>query len=369
MIFQTNHLPGRNVTLEDGSTCLWFGGTDYLGLGQDPFFLSKLQEGMQTFGTHYGSSRQGSLRIKIYEEAESALALFAQAPASLTLSSGMLAGQLVQREITDLARAAANDKAGCLPVRYHYAPAVHPSLWGAEYLPCTQEWNHWAQSTIRKIDEDSEMIHLIFTDTIRSPWVESFDFSLFEGLPYNSRIWLIADDSHGLGVLGDNGGGVYRRLKQHFCNNLIVIGSLNKALGIPAGVIWASESSVARLRQSPWFVGASPALPAYLFALISLLKQGHFNNCLMSLRNNINYFNKLFQPDTLFCHLADYPVYCSIHTALFDYLLQYQIMGTCFSYPNPHDPPALRLVISSQHLPEDLEKLAFYCQAYEIECL
>ena len=91
----THSLPGRTVTLDSGEDFLWFSGTDYLGMGSNEAFGAYLAEGFARYGTHYGSSRNGSLRLAVYEDAEESLATYADAPAALVVSSGMWAGQLV----------------------------------------------------------------------------------------------------------------------------------------------------------------------------------------------------------------------------------------------------------------------------------
>ncbi|PWJ53219.1 7-keto-8-aminopelargonate synthetase-like enzyme [Dyadobacter jejuensis] len=365
MIAFTNELPGRKVRLKDGSTALWFGGTDYLGMGHSECYRNYIQEGMTRFGTHYGSSRQGNLRIDTFEETENELAIYARAPACLTVSSGMLAGHLLHQEIKRLARKHAHDVQAHLPVHYHYAPGLHPTLWGPAYTPNHNSWASWAENTLKDINTSHESIHLIFTDTVRSPWVEAYDFEIFRTLSDNRQVWLIADDSHGLGLRGLDGKGAYEHLSQPFNGNLILLSSLNKALGIPAGAIWGPVTVMQELRHSPWFAGASPALPANLYALQQLLRQDYYPTALQKLRENILYFHTLFQPTTLFNHIPNYPVYCNSQIDLFKFLTQEGILGSCFSYPKASDPPALRLVLSAIHEKEDIEKLAVSCHAFE----
>ena len=100
--YYTNQLPNTTVILEDGKKYLWFSGTDYLGMAHNEEFRSYLKEGFSLYGSHFGSSRNNSLQLNIYEEAESALAAYTVAPASLTVSSGMWAGQLVMKEIENI---------------------------------------------------------------------------------------------------------------------------------------------------------------------------------------------------------------------------------------------------------------------------
>jgi 8-amino-7-oxononanoate synthase len=174
--FHTSTLPGRKVLLRDGSEYLWFSGTDYLGMGHNESFRTFLLEGLNLYGNHYGSSRNNSLRLNVFEECEAAFSAFAGAESALLISSGMLAGQLLMKEIENII----TFKEASRPIRYHYAPRVHPAIWGKDYIPASGSWNSWATSIVDLINADLENeIHIICTDAIGSPMVESFDFSVF----------------------------------------------------------------------------------------------------------------------------------------------------------------------------------------------
>ena len=88
-----DQLPSRTIVHND-QACLFFSGTAYLGIPQHPGFHALMSESMRRYGTVFGSSRNGNLRLGIYEEAEAKLAERV-ADSALTLSSGMMAGQVV----------------------------------------------------------------------------------------------------------------------------------------------------------------------------------------------------------------------------------------------------------------------------------
>lgn len=115
-LFTIDHLPGRTITHE-GRSYLFFSGTAYLGLPQHPAFGQLLMDGMDRYGTTFGSSRNGNLRLGIYEAAEAMLAATVGAPHALTVSSGMLAGQVVVNYL----------RAQNMP--FIYGPGAHPAIW------------------------------------------------------------------------------------------------------------------------------------------------------------------------------------------------------------------------------------------------
>lgn len=362
-VFQTNFLPGRTVITSDGTEYLWFSGTDYLGMAHNEDFRKYLFEGIDLYGTHFGSSRNNSLRLDIFHEAENLFAKFVGADSSLLISSGMLAGQLVMKEIENVIKETDTHS----KVEYHYAPRVHPAIWGKDYVSNDAPWNGWAASIVAAINDSSkDTVHIICTDATGSPMVEAFEFSIFNQLNNPDNVWLIIDESHSVGVSGINGRGIGYVLNTPLKSKAIFLSSLNKALGIPGGVIWGSEDITALLRTSPWFAGASPPAPAYAYTLKRLLETNVFVSSLSKLTTNIDYLNSKIVGSDLFVFLPGYPVMCSKNTALFDHLLKNGIMASCFSYPLPTDAPITRLAISSIHQKEDLDQLAEVCTLFEM---
>lgn len=330
-------------------------------MGHNEALRRYLQLATATFGNHYGSSRNNSLRLDIYPEAEANLASFVNAPAAMIVSSGMWAGQLLMKEI----EAIVSRQSIQSDVRYHYAPGVHPALWGNQFQRTEMDWAEWAGWTVQKINGSAPgSTHIICTDAVGSPIVKAFDFSIFNGLKDSTQVWLLIDESHSLGVLGKEGKGILPQLDEKILAQTIFVSSLNKAMGIPAGAIWGAGAAIETLQKSPWYAGASPPAPAYAYALKMLLEQDHYRAAHALLMKNVTYFNELIKRGTHFDSLASYPVFCSRNAALFDHLLQNGIMASCFPYPSASDAPVTRIAISTLHQQEDLDRLAEVCQKF-----
>ncbi len=358
-IFRTHHLPGRTLTTENGDEYLYFSGTDYLGMGQNEALRNYLTEGIARYGNHYGSSRNNSLRLGVYEQAEKALSEFTGAQAALLVSSGMWAGQLVMKEIERLSKADKNSQ-----IKYHYAPRVHPALWGNTYQPNTVNWQIWAENTVNEINQsDHDTTHVVCSDVVGSPWVEEYNFTIFHQLADTTNAWLIVDESHGLGVSGQLGKGIFNDLRKSKAK-IIVTSSLNKAMGIPAGAIYGHQDVIDQLRSSPWYAGASPSPPAYIFAFEKLLANNVYTDAREALLTNIQYLHQNLRTEKLFNSITDYPVFCSRETKLFGHLISNGIFTSCFSYPSPTDAAVTRLAISSLHKKTDLDRLAEICMMF-----
>ena len=360
-IFHTHKLPGRIVETTDGRQFLWFSGTDYLGMGQNEDLRRYVYAATETFGNHYGSSRNNSLRLDIYEETETQLAEFLQTPAALIVSSGMWAGQLLLKEVENIVQ----QDPDITRIVYHYAPGVHPALRGNAFHRNNEEWSDWAMQTVRKINAtEPDVAHIICSDAVGSPMVKAFDFTVFNTSQNSANTWLLIDESHSLGVLGASGKGVSAQLSENILPRTIFVSSLNKALGIPAGAIWGAKRVIGTIRNSPWYAGASPPVPAYAHALKKLLEENTYAKQLTLLLDNISRFRQRIGDTVLFESIADYPVFCSSNPALFNHLLQNSIMASCFPYPSPSDAPVTRIAISSLHQKEDLDRLAEVCKRF-----
>lgn len=359
--FSTSSLPGRTVSVQD-QEFLWFSGTAYLGMGHVPAFRALMREGLERYGTGWGSSRHNTLRLAVYEEAEAALAHFVGAPAALTVSSGMLAGRVVA--------------AGFSPQTHiiFHAPGVHPALWGPGYTPATESLAEWFSRLPERVSASESEHVVIATDSVGSPHTGAVPFDWIQKLPAEKRVTVVVDDSHGLGIFGENGEGIYAHLapllggvgsivRQVGSMRLVVVSSLNKALGVPAGAIFSDAETIATLKTSPWFGGSSPAAPAGLWAMqhaFGLYREQH-----RTLLENTRYFVECLG-ETLrhFAWMPDYPAFTTTAEGFHEFLLQNGILTASFPYPTPTDTPITRLVVSALHTREDLERVAGVCRDF-----
>ncbi len=343
-VFTTDHLPGRTITHE-GKSYLFFSGTAYLGLPQHPAFRQLLVDSLARYGTMFGSSRNGNLRLSIYEEAETKLATLVGAPHALTVSSGMLAGQIIGHSLR-----AQN-------ATFIYGPGAHPALWDgpAVDLPTLSfaDWTAQLPDTIRRADPTVPLA--ILTNSIDSVRSQYYDFNWVSTLPDDRLITLVVDDSHGLGVLNKMKG-IWPQIPQNPNVNLLVTGSLAKAMGLPGGVIFGSADTLMTLRQTAFFGACSPMPPAYLDAFTkadALYAEGY-----EQLRQNTLLAEKLLMPTGLFSHATGYPLFFTDQDDLYPFLLERGIFVYSFAYPTAADRANTRIVISAFHTFDDIQALA-----------
>lgn len=235
----------------------FFSGTSYLGMNQDENFKQLLIEGLHQYGMSFGSSRNGNLQLAIYETAENKMAAWVGAEKALTVSSGMLAGQLVAQYLKTQ------------QVIYFYAPQSHSANFHEPIvqLPAMsfQEWTKQIAKQIKETNAPHSVIVCNSTDGLRAT---AYDFDWIHELSDNQAITLIIDDSHGLGITGKNGAGIFQYISVKSSIRFIVVSSLHKAMGIPGGVIFSDETTIETLRHTAFFASCSPIAPAYLYAYL-----------------------------------------------------------------------------------------------------
>lgn len=344
MNYLTNQLPSRIFTT-NSQEYLWFSGTSYLGIPHHQGFRENFLRAIARYGTSWGSSRNNTVRLEIYEKAEMKLAKFANMPAALTTSSGMLAGQLVVNFLQKPR------------TKFFFAPKTHPALWNEASLKL-EDWENgltnseWAWQIVEKVCECTAENIVICSDSVGSPYVEAFDFEWINKLPTNKNITIVIDASHSFGIHHFN-----HSIAQSFNRSIIITSSLNKAMGMTGGVIFSHVQMLSAIRQSPMFAGSSPMMPALLETFVNSLD--YFTEQQQKLFENIMYFNALLPQNAVLDSIKNYPAYCTHQSGVHEFLKENGIMTACFPYPTATDLPVTRLVVSALHLKEDLDKLAW----------
>ena len=332
-------LPGRYAVI-DGAQYLYFSGTSYLGLTADQGFKALIEAGVKQLGGHFGGSRLNAVSLEIFKEAEDWISNFTSAEAALVASSGSLAGQLLIKYLKGY---------------FIYAPDVHPALWNGSisFKGSFQEWVSWIK---HHWPVNQEKV-IIVANSINPLTVEAYDFSWLEHLPLQKgQLVLVIDDSHGLGILGQDGSGILSLLPQREEIEVVVVSSLGKALGIPGGVILGSKALIENLWESPFFGGASPPPPAFLHVLVN--SNDIYTNALNKLKDNIRLFKNLTSHLPGLSSIDDYPVVKVDKPALGPWLREKGILISQMSYPSPDSPLCTRIVINAAHQKEDIHKLA-----------
>ena len=334
-----DHKIGRTLT-HGGKTYLFFGGTAYLGLNSHPDIIHLYKEGLDRYGTNVGTSRNNNVQFGIYDEAEKNVAERFGYADSLVVSSGFLASQLAIRTLTQ-------------DMNVYFAPNAHPALWlDQQQKNPALPFETWAAQTAEQINQSEQKHVVIASDTFASIRPACYDFSVFSKIDDRKEVYFLLDDSHGFGVFQNPTIAYLQKLNRpnfHF----VTVGSLAKGLGVDAGILLGDTETIAQLRKTAVFAGASPPSPAAMYVLCKSSTIQHIQ--LEKLQERMAWFEEGLR---IACQtVAGFPVYCFDDPSLYHRLLEEGIVISSFPYPNPSAPPLNRVVINSLHQQEDILRL------------
>ena len=352
MIFQSFEALHREANTDKGNM-LFFSGTAYLGLNVNTDLQDYIIEGIRKYGTHYGNSRTSNIRLTVFEEFEAYIAQYLDIEAVLCVSSGYLAGQTaVNTLLTQYPTA-----------RLFYAPFTHPAMQMRQANISNKSYEAWTEEVIESINQaDSAKPNIVMTDSVNILEAKQHSFDWLKQLKPSSETIVLIDDSHGLGVIG-KGKGINNFLPSNTHLEYIISASLGKAYSMPAGVICASQKRIQPMIESPFFRGASPPSPAYLWAFMQ--SEAIHSSQFDKLQSNIQYFKEKTIENTVFNQSDNLPIFRTLRTDLYEYLLGQNILISHFAYPKSDGALISRVVLNANHSLEDLDRLGDVIRGFD----
>lgn len=339
--------PERELLI-NGEKHLYFGGTAYLALQKDEEFQNIFIQNVKKYGTNYGASRKSNIRLSIYNQVEQYLQEWVGSQACLTVSSGYLAGQLIVQHFK-----AKNH-------RLFYAPHTHSALMSNDLISF-DSYASLLRTLSKHLNQNPNATPVVLLDSIDFSGNNYPVFEALRTLPLD-KIVLVVDDSHGIGVVGQNGNGVYKELKGLGSKELLVCCSLGKGLGVQAGAIFGTEKRINQLKNTAFFGGASPAMPAALATILEA--QEIYTSKRALLQRNINLFLEGLKYLQKFKFMKNHPAISFLDHGLSQYLMDYKIIVTDFNYPDEKAPTMSRIVLSAAHTKSDITYLLNCIERY-----
>jgi len=333
----------------DHREMLYFSGTSYLGMGNLAEFEDHIIQGIKIYGSSHGSSRGSNLQLQVYDDFERFFASKAGTERGLLFSSGFLAGSAAVKVLSATAD------------MIFTAPDAHPAILPDHAYDASLTFEQWA----RQCHETAltvEGLHITLLSNAVDPLIPSVhDFSWVNDLPNTNTYTLLIDDSHAFGIVGDDIFGTYKKWSK-LKAEVIVCGSLGKALGIPGGIVLGDSHWIGRLEQETIFRSASPPAPAFYHAFLQ--SQPLYELQKAKLAHKVQLFSELTAGLAFLKSYKGYPVFAFDDETLVYKLEKDNIIISSFPYPELSDPCINRIVLSAYHQKEDLERLANCLKQY-----
>lgn len=247
----------------DGKNYVAFCSNDYLGLASHPELIAAAQSGATQFGVGAGASHLVLGHTRAHENLEQQLAAFVQLPRALLFSTGYMANlgvvtALLNRDDAVFAdrlnHASLND--ACLLARAQFKRYAHNNLEQLERLLSTTKAK-------RK---------LIVADAVFSMDGDIAPVPELLALAECYDAWLLLDDAHGFGVLGDGANDKGRGVLEHFNlqhPRIIYMATLGKAAGVFGAFVAGETTLIETLMQRARTYIYTTAMPPLLACAVS----------------------------------------------------------------------------------------------------
>ena len=260
-----------------------FAGNDYLGLAAAPETARALNEGIRLYGAGTGASAVVTGHTRAHSELEELLCDITGKEAVILFNTGFAANQT-------LIKAGINLKANLLLDRL-----VHASMQDAVFsAPEFQRFRHNDMVHAKKILEKHPG-SLIFTEGVFSMDGDLSDLKKLTELKKRYNSYLILDDAHGFGVLGERGCGTAEHLGISGTEIDVFMGTLSKACGLSGAFIAADRDFIDYLINTGREYIYSTAAPAFIaHALIKTIKYITGNEG-RELRHHLHAMTELFR--------------------------------------------------------------------------
>jgi 8-amino-7-oxononanoate synthase len=250
-----------------GRRLLSFSCNDYLNLSRHPAIIKAAVEAAQRYGVGAGASRLVTGNHPLYDELESRLARLKGAEAACVFGSGYLAnigiipalagrGDLILvDELSHACIHAGAKLSGARVQRYRHVDVAH-----AEALLVEHRARH-AHA-------------LLATDGVFSMDGDLAPLDELSAMAKRHDAWLLADDAHGLGVVGHGRGSTFAN---GGADVPLQMGTLSKAVGAYGGYLCASQAVIdlMRTRARPFIysTGLPPPVVAAAIAAFDLIER------------------------------------------------------------------------------------------------
>lgn len=354
---QIHDSPQRPILLIDGLPYLAFCSNDYLGLANHPFLKAALKEGTKKYGVGSGASHLITGHTNAHHALEKALATFTKREKAILFSTGYMANIGVITALVGRRDAVFLDKLN------------HASLVDAALLSRAKiyRYPHSDMQTLALMLTKSHAQHkLIITDGVFSMDGDVANLPQIIKLAKAHQAWVMVDDAHGLGVLGNTGGGTLEIYGLGTNEVPILMGTLGKAFGVFGAFVAGSELLIETLIQSARTYIYTTALPPALAEAVraSLLIGEETKRRRERLHELIAYFRTQAQARQIPLMESFTPIQPIIlgeskkALAVSQALYKHRIIATAIRPPTvPQGTARLRITLSALHEENQIDRL------------
>jgi 8-amino-7-oxononanoate synthase len=244
-----------------------FCSNDYLGLAHHPALAAASNAEATRSGSGAGAAHLVSGHSRAHDALEEQLAAWLGRERALLFSTGYMANLGVHAAFAGRGECVLGDRLN------HASLLDGARLAGARLL----RYAHADADAAARMLAGRDDCTLIATDGLFSMDGDTAPLPALARLAQANRAWLLVDDAHGLGVLGDSGRGTIEALGLDAQSVPLLVGTLGKAFGcfgaFVAGERDAIEWLLQRARSYVYTTALPPAIAAAASAALALVQQ------------------------------------------------------------------------------------------------
>jgi 8-amino-7-oxononanoate synthase len=260
----------------DGKSMLAFCSNDYLGLASHPAVIEALREGAARYGVGSGASHLISGHSLAHAQLEERLAAFLSphlvSARALYFGTGYLANLALLTGLASIGGAPA-DNAAIFSESLNHASLIDGARLSRASVKVYPHGDCAALASL--LAASTATTKIVVTDSVFSMDGDLAPIPELLALCEQHQAWLVIDDAHGFGTLGDNGRGVLEHFNLH-SPYLVYMGTLGKAAGVGGAFVAAHASVIEwllqRARPYIYTTAAPPALAHALLTSIDLIE-------------------------------------------------------------------------------------------------
>jgi glycine C-acetyltransferase len=284
--------PEMNLVLpgDDHPTwCVCLVSNDYLGFSQHPKVKDAVCRGTQLFGTGSGASPAIGGHFIYHQQLEKRIAEFYKKKEAILYTTGYTANSATLQCLLH------RDDKNSDPNRNDIAILdmnVHASVYEGVLTTNVRTFLHNNLEMLEKVlknSQDKYRTKMVVIDGVYSQDGDLAPINDIADLTHKYGAYLVVDDAHGIGVVGEHGRGVIE-LYNSFDKVDIITGTFSKALGNIGGYVIANPKIINYLKfQSKQHLFSTTATPAIMGILKAIELVDEEPEWRSKLWDNINY--------------------------------------------------------------------------------
>ena len=298
----TNH-PNPRACIDGEEFVIW-NSNDYLGLRHHVTLKRAEAAATETYGTGPGAVRFISGTCNVYKDLERAIAQFHKREDAMVFSSAFAANLAVIASVTkgQSKNSLVDDSTLVLSDALNHRSLIEGIRVAGLSKDNVHVYNHLDIQHISQLLEQHAGTFVrvwILTDGVFSMLGEVIPLNRMRDATnrfqdaYEQGVWILVDDSHGVGAVGKTGRGVEEVTGAHAD---ILVGTLGKGFGCDGGYIAGEKVLIEYLRESAsTYIYSNPMSPGAAGAAleaIRLVDSEEGISLLESLGENIAYFKQ-----------------------------------------------------------------------------